>query len=421
MTDSIRTISTAFDGSIAGEPIVLVARQPILDRDQKVFGYELLFRTDMFDAATIDDGDAATSRVILNAFVDIGIDRLVGPHIAFFNLTRKLLLQHRDFPFPSTRVGLEILENVTIDDELLMAVDKLSKQNFMIALDDFVYNDDTLQLLPFAHLVKIDIPEQDPEALRRTVAELRRYQIKLIAEKIETREQYAYCRELGFDYFQGRYLCRPEIVREHSLPDSKLNVLRLLAELERPDTGPKELEAVIRNDVTLTYKLLRCVNSAYFGVSLKIKSLSHAIVYLGLNTIRNWARLLTLANISDRPVELIKLALARAKMCELLVANLSKEIRETAFTVGLFSLLDALMGISMHDALSRISLSDEIGQALVENTGPYANLLDTVRAYEQGNWDELEDSRYPRSTLASAYLEAISWAEEVYVASSAAA
>lgn len=288
-------------------------------------------------------------------------------------------------------------------------------------LDDFVYTDATLPLIPLAHLVKIDVPSQTPGALEQLVAKLRRYQVKLVAEKVETRAQYQHCREIGFDYFQGRYLCRPEIVRERTLSDSKLNVLRLLAELERPDTGPKELEAVIRNDVALTYKLLRCVNSAYFGVSLKIKSLSHAIVYLGLNTIRNWARLLTLANISDRPVELIKLALTRAKMCELLVANLSKEINEIAFTVGLFSLLDALMGIPMQDALSRISLSDEIGQALVDGTGPYANLLNIVRAYEEGDWVALEDSHYPRSALVNAYLEAVTWADEVYSTSSAAA
>jgi EAL and modified HD-GYP domain-containing signal transduction protein len=412
---------TPADGSAAGDSTVFVARQPILDRNQNIYGYELLFRSDTENVAKIDDGDAATSRVILNSFVDIGIDRLVGSNLAFFNLTRNLLLNHHEFPFPSTQVGLEFLENVEIDEQLLNAARELSARGFIIALDDFYFRKNIEPLIALADIVKVDVLAQDQDALVDTVRQLRRYQVKLIAEKVETREQYDFCQSLGFDYFQGYYLCQPEIVQERVLPDNKLNVLRLLAELQRPETGPDELEAIIRNDVALTYKLLRCVNSAYFGVPLKIRSLSHAIVYLGLDTIRNWARLLALSGLSDRPPELIKLALTRAKMCDMVVANLSKETRETAFTVGLFSLLDALMGIDMADVLKRVSLADDITAALVDGSGPYGYLLNTVRAYEQADWASLNDSRYSESTLTNAYLEAIAWADEVYTASTTAA
>lgn len=407
--------TTAHDTSNA---IAFVARQPILDRSQDVYGYELLFRDDMTNAANITDHDVATSRVILNSFVDIGIDKLVGRHMAFINMPRNLLLNHHEFPFPNTQVGLEVLENIEIDDSLLTAVQELSARGFTIALDDFYFRQNSEALIELADIVKVDIQEHSRDSLEKLVKHLRQYQVLILAEKVESRQEYIRCADLGFDYFQGYYLCEPEIIKEQTLPDNKLNVLRLLAEIDKPETGPKELEALIRNDVSLTYKLLRCVNSAYFGVPLKIQSLSHAIVYLGLNTIRNWARLLTLAGLDDRPSELIKLALTRAHMCELVLDNLSNETKQTAFTVGLFSLLDALMGLDMSNVLSRVSLSDDITDALVDSVGPYGNLLDTIRNYERANWDAVEQSRYTREQLTEAYLEAIAWADEVFAVAS---
>jgi EAL and modified HD-GYP domain-containing signal transduction protein len=234
---------------------IFIARQPILDRNQQIYGYELLFRDDTTNAANIRDGDAATSRVILNSFVDIGIDRLVGQNLGFFNLTRKLLLRHQNFPFPNTQIALEVLDDVEVDDQLLYAVEELAKQGFIIALDDFFFRADVERLIELAHIVKVNVLEHDPASLEALVARLRRYHVRLVAEKVETPEQYEHCRDLGFEYFQGFYLCRPEMISGSTLPDSKINVLRLLAELQNPDVGPKELDTIIRNDVALPYKL----------------------------------------------------------------------------------------------------------------------------------------------------------------------
>jgi EAL and modified HD-GYP domain-containing signal transduction protein len=394
-----------------------MARQPILDRDQRIHGYELLFRDNMTNAADIRNGDAATSRVILNSFVDVGIDRLVGNSLGFFNLTRKLLLRHKDFPFPNTHVAFEVLEDVEVDDQLLYAVEDLAKQGFTIALDDFFFRANVERLIELAHLVKVDILDHTPAELEALVARLRRYQVQLVAEKVETQAQYEHCRELGFEYFQGYYLCRPEMLSGKALPDSKISVLRLLAQLQDPNVGPKELDSIIRNDVALTYKLLRCVNSAYFGVPLKITSISHAIVYLGLDMIRNWARLVTLAGLADRPPALVKFALTRARMAELLAANLAASARDAAFTVGLFSLLDALLKTPMEDVLARVSLSDDINRALLDGQGPYGPILAIARAYEQADWDTVDSSRFSRESVTRAYVEAAGWADDVYAAS----
>lgn len=390
---------------------IYIGRQPIFDRDLNVFGYELLFRSGKENRADVLDGDQATSRVILNSFLEIGLDKLVGNTYAFFNLTRNFLLNHSEFPFRSSKIGLEILEDVTVDETLMEAVRGLSAQGFLIALDDFMFTSENAPLAAIANLIKVDIQSMDRNELAQHVTQLRRFPAKLLAEKVEDQEQYEHCRELGFDYFQGYFLCKPKMFEERRLPDNKLNVLRLLTELENPDVGPKELEAIIKHDVSLNYKLLRCVNSAYYGLPISVKSVSHAVVYMGLDTVRNWVRLLVLAGLEDRPDELIQIALTRARMAENLTAHFSEDTKESAFTVGLFSVLDALMEVPMKDIVPRLPLAEEIRDALLESTGPYGRMLAIIRAYEGGDWDALEEQEmWTTEMLSEAYLNALEWA-----------
>jgi len=228
-----------------------------------------------------------------------------------------------------------------------------------------------------------------------------------VAERVETQEAFDMAVELGFDYFQGYFLCEPELLERKRLPDNKLSILRVLAKLQDPDVGPKELEAIIKQDVALSYKLLRCVNSAYYGVSLEIKSIQHAIVYLGLPAVRNWVRLLVLAGLTDRPPELITIALTRGKMCEILSEHAPNLSREVAFTVGLFSVLDALLNAPLETILESVPLSEEIDRALLQGKGPYGVLLGFVKDYEQGNWDSIEDGPYPADAVKQAYIDAL--------------
>lgn len=395
----------------AEQESIFIGRQPIFDRELNVFGYELLFRSGKENRADVLDGDQATSRVILNSFLEIGLDKLVGNAYAFFNLTRNFLLNHSEFPFRSSKIGLEILEDVTVDETLMEAVRGLSAQGFLIALDDFMFTSENAPLAAIANLIKVDIQSMSRDELDQHVSQLRRFPAKLLAEKVETQEQYEHCRELGFDYFQGYFLCKPKMFEEKRLPDNKLNVLRLLTELENPDVGPKELEGIIKHDVSLNYKLLRCVNSAYYGLPITVKSVSHAVVYMGMDTVRNWVRLLVLAGLEDRPDELIKIALTRARMAENLTAHFSEDTKESAFTVGLFSVLDALMEVPMKEIIPRLPLADEIRDALLESTGPYGRMLAIIRAYEGGDWDALEEQEmWGTEILTEAYLDALDWA-----------
>ncbi|MCP1726409.1 EAL and modified HD-GYP domain-containing signal transduction protein [Natronospira proteinivora] len=390
---------------------LFIARQPIFDHKKKVYGYEILFRDSKRNIASVFDGDRATSQVITDTFLEIGLDKLVGKKYAFFNLTRNFLINDAEFPLSSAHVGLEILETVTVDEKLLDSVERLAEQGFRIALDDFVMNEGTKQLLPHAHMVKLDVLDKSEEDLRKQLSQIRQYPVQLVAERVETQEAFNMAMDLGFDYFQGFFLCEPEVIHRQRLPDNKLSILRLLARLQDPDVGPKELEQIIKQDVTLSYKLLRCVNSAYYGLSLEVSSIHHAIVYLGLPAVRNWVRLLVLAGLQDRPPELIRIALTRAKMCEVLSEHAPNLSREMAFTVGLFSVLDALMNMPMEQILERVPLSEEVDRALVDGKGAYGVLLGFVKAYERGDWETIESGPYPADAVKQAYLDALESAE----------
>ncbi|QOC21234.1 HDOD domain-containing protein [Wenzhouxiangella sp. AB-CW3] len=398
---------------------VYMARQPIFDGDLEVYGYELLFRgSGQADQAEISGsagaGEAATSTVMLNSIMEFDLENLVGDRIAFFNLTREFLLAGTDLPFSSTNVGIEVLENSKVDDDLLNALEHLALLGYEIALDDFTWGPGADRLLSVASMVKLDIQDLDREELPRIVAELQNKQVKLVAEKVETHEEMEMCRRLGFDYFQGFFLCKPTTLSARRLPESKLNTLRLIAKLQEPDVTPAQLEEIIQHDVTLNYRLLRTVNSAYYGLAVKIRSISHAVVYLGIPTIRSWARLLVLSGLEDRPSELVRLALTRARMCQLLTENLSDEASEAAFTVGLFSLLDAMLDIPMDRILPQLPLDEPLIEALETRDGPYGRLLTAVTRYEQGEWDEIDHDLYPVERLTSAYMEALAWAREQY-------
>ncbi|MEE4297650.1 MAG: HDOD domain-containing protein [Wenzhouxiangella sp.] len=397
--------------------LIYLARQPIFDDEQGIFGYELLFRDSRENKAEVgEDGKSATSKVMLNTMMEQDLGRLVGNKLAFFNLDYEFLLAGTDLPFSSEHVGIEIVENVPINENSIAAVAQLGILGYTIALDNFSWRDGIEALLEHADLVKIDILEHDVMAQIEIIKKLKGHDVTMVAKSVETRAQFEQCRRLGFKYFQGFFLCRPTTVTAKRLPESKINVMRLVKQLQDPDVTPEELEKIIRNDVALHYRLLRTVNSAYYGLSVKIKSIQHAIVYLGIPTIRSWARLQVMAGVDDRPSELMRLALIRAHMCELMTANMAKETQDMAFTAGLFSLLDALMDTPMNEVIGLLPLDDDLIDALVNREGPYGRLLKTVISYERGEWDEINEELFPVDKLRRSYLESVAWATEQYLA-----
>lgn len=397
----------------------MVARQAILDRRQALFGYELLFRAKLSDdRAHIGDGDAATARVILQALVDIGIERLVGDSLALINMTRRLLLEHELLPISGKQIGLEILESEAIDEPLIEAIRELSRRGYRIILDDFTLREETPlvhALLELADVIKIEVPGRDDAELTNTLRLLRRYRAQLLAEKVETQEEFKRCLALGFDLFQGYFFCRPEIVGEGNVTETGLSVMRLLAALEDAGNGPKELEHIITADAVLSYRMLRLVNSAYFGLSSAVTSLRHAIVYLGIGNIRNWVRILALAKLDNRPPELLKIALVRARMCEQLGTGGKPSPRgEQAFMVGLFSMLDALLNAPLPELVENLNLPTEVGAAILDGSGPFAALLEQVRACEHAQWERLAAWDVSPVLLAYTYLSAVEWAEQMF-------
>lgn len=391
---------------------IFVGRQPIYNREQKVIAYELLYRAGTGNFADIVDGDRATTEVIINSVLDIGLDSIVGKRTAFFNLTGSFIRGDHPLPLDNKQVVLEILEDTEPDAHVIAGMKQLAEKRYIIALDDFVFSEKFIPLLEIAHIVKLEVMNRPREELQEKVAQLKPFKVKLLAEKVETHEEYELCKELGFDYFQGYFFCKPHIIEGRSLPANRLVILNLLAKLQDPEADIEELEQLIVQDVSLTYRLLRYINSAAFALGKEIESVHRALVLIGINTIKNWVSLLLLARIDDKPKELMRTALIRARMCELLAeVHSHRDERDQYFTCGLFSVLDALMDHPMEELLVDLPLSDTVKSALLENTGELGAVLTEVLNYEKGAWQKLADSGIPSSEYRNCYLQAVMWAD----------
>ncbi|MEJ2381263.1 MAG: HDOD domain-containing protein [Gammaproteobacteria bacterium] len=388
---------------------LFLGRQPIFDRQLTVVGYELLYRAGDVGRAEIVNGDEATARVLLNSFIEIGLPKLVGPSTAFINLTRNFIVNQDLLPPASERVVLEVLEDIEADEELIGAVSSLAAMGYTIALDDFIYNESLRPLVEVADIVKIDLRTLDPAALNRHVELLRQYPVRLLAEKVETPDELNACRELGFELFQGNFLCSASNVCSRRLPANRMSILRLLAKLQRPQTTVDDLEHVIAQDVTLSYKLLRYLNSAAFFGRREISSIRHAIVYLGERAVRNWASLVALAAIDDKPPELISTSLVRGRMCELLARAAQREEPGAAFIAGMFSVLDAIMDAPLPELLDELPLAGPIREALLSHRGPFGDILENTVAYDRGEWDQVGCAGLDPGEIGVAYVQAVEW------------
>lgn len=391
---------------------IFLARQPIYTRSLEVHAYELLFRADQLNEARFLDGEDATSQVFINALMDIGLTDLVGTRPAFVNCTERYLLEGLPAPVVPTQVVLEVLEDILPTEQLIRAVKKLRQLGYLIALDDFVYDDSKRALVENADLVKVDVLAMSAAQLAQQVTLLKTFNKPLLAEKVEDFDTFSRCKALGFDYYQGYFFSRPNIVKGKHTPSSKLSIMQLLAKINAPDLEFRDLEKLIVQDVTMSYRILRYINSAMYSLPRKVESVHRAITLLGLKSIRSWINILAMSNVDDKPYELMKIALIRAKMCELLAQNTAVS-SEAAFTVGLFSTLDALIDQPLEDVLDKLPLSDDINNALLNKHGMLGDILLTVLAYEQGNWQMATENHSQQSSpLGSSYLDALRWADE---------
>jgi len=390
---------------------IYIGRQPIYDRKLDVYAYELLFRAASDNSANFIDGDKATSDVIVNTFLEIGLDNIVGNRLAFINLTRAFFVGEHTISLPRDRVVLELLEDIEADEEVVDSVKRLADQGYSIALDDFIYHESLQPLVQLADIVKIDIMSMSRDEIRDHVHALRQHPLRLLAEKVETQEEHDYCMELGFDYFQGYFFAQPKVIRGQRLPNNRLAILKLLSRLQDPEISSKQLEELIAQDVAFSYRILRYVNSAAYAPPRKIESIHQAVVRLGLQTIKSWTALLAMSQVDNKPAELVVTAMIRGKMAEEMARALDADQPDSFFTVGLFSALDALMDNSMEEILTQLPLADHIAQALLHKGGGlHGEVLNCVLAYERGEWENLGCSELGTHRIRNCYLEAVQWA-----------
>ena len=402
---------------------VFVARQAIFDRRLKVFGYELLFRAcrDCDSAGAADS--AASLQVITNSFFSIGIERLLAGTRAFINFPQDLLADERIFSLPANNTVIEILETVRPEPAVVDACRVLREKGYVLALDDFSHLKGWDRLANLVSIIKVDF-RATTEAQQQALVE--RYAgrgICMLAEKIETQEEFQRACSMGYHYFQGYFFARPVLVSRREIPGSKLGYLRILKEIHRPELELFALEALIQREVSLASKLLRYINSSIFGWINPVHSIRQALALLGEQEIRNWVSLTALpALASDKPDELIRTALLRARFSELLAPWAGIAHRKSdLFLIGLFSLLDAMLGRPLAEILDEMRLGGDIAEALLGTASseqPLAGVYHLVRQYETGGWDALAQIasrfRVPTEIIVDLYLEAVSWSDEIF-------
>ena len=393
----------------------LFARQAIFNKQLHVEAYELLFRGEPSVNNADFDGDKASSHVLLYAFGERNIEDIIGKKDAFINFTRSLLICPP--PLPVSQLVIEVLEDVTPDPALLRSLGELKKQGYRIALDDFLLTEHSKHLLPFADIIKIDVLHLSPADVREHLRLLSDGKRKFIAEKIETHEQFKLCCELGFDYFQGYFLAKPQLVAGQKAAQGTLSILQLMSKITANNADFKGVAQVLSSDPGLSFRLLKMVNSPTFSNGRTVESLSQAIAMVGLDRIRNWATFLLLASNSHKPVELCVISSTRAKLCELLAAASGACDANQAFTVGLLSMLDAHLDLPMSKILGQLNLSADINNALQgKGHSPHVLFLKTCKALEKSLWADiplgsLKALNIQESDISSAYAEAICFAQ----------
>ncbi|MDD3814156.1 MAG: HDOD domain-containing protein [Desulfocapsaceae bacterium] len=365
---------------------ILIARQPIFDFNRRLFAYELLFRgTEGHDIDHLE-GDRATTSLLSATFLTEGIDRISGFKPCFINFTTDLLLKNLPASFPSSKIVIEILEDVIPSPEVISICRALSKQGYTLALDDFVYDRRLEPLIEIADIIKIDIIGTPLDTIHKTLYRLSHHdKIKLLAEKVETYAEYEKAMKLGFTYFQGYFFSKPEVMNIKELTTAKINLLRLLAEVNSETTSVSRLTEIISHDVAISYKLLRFLNSAWFYRLTKIESISHAIAYLGDHELRRFLMLMIISEMATKkPQELVRLAIVRAQFCELLATASGKFGKQNnLFLLGLFSLIDAMLDAPMEDLMKELPIDGQIKEALITQSGPLMPYLDAVITYER--------------------------------------
>ncbi|MGC2022682.1 MAG: HDOD domain-containing protein [Candidatus Sulfotelmatobacter sp.] len=393
-----------------------VARQPILTTDEKVFGYELLFRDGIEDFFRSPDSDAA-SRSTLNSSMLLGLDVLCDGRRAFVNCTREILLKDYVTLLPAGQTVVEILETVPADDLVVAACRRLKEAGYMIALDDFALGDPRELLTDLADIIKVDLRATSSDDAAAMVQRYGPWRCRLLAEKVETREEFMASKKAGFLYFQGYFFRRPEILTAHEIPANRLNYLRMLTAVSQPELDVRHLENLVKGEASLCYRLLRYLNSAAFGFASEIHSVRHALSILGEREVRRWIRLVaSLGAGQDKSSDLVLAALVRARFCELLSPKIQHGDSDL-FLMGMLSLMDTILEIPMRQVLDNVPIDQECKAVLLGATSRLRPFYQLMLAQESGEWAAVRELstqiQLSEGDVSAAYWQAMQWARQV--------
>jgi c-di-GMP-related signal transduction protein len=390
-----------------------VARQPILDREQRVFGYEILFRNGIEDYFNADPELAARST--LDSSLLFGITTLCDNRRAFVNCTREVLFKDLLTLLPPTQAVAEILETVEPEDRVIAACKRLKAAGYLIALDDFASNDPRIPLCEYADIIKIDVRATRPEERAAMIRRFGSSKCKMLAEKIETPQEFHQARDMGFAYFQGYFFCRPELMTGREVPASQLHYVRLLEMVSRSELNVIELEKMLKQEASICYRLLRYLNSPIFGMALEVTSIRHAMAILGEREMRRWIRLVVTVGAAEQTCsELILMGLARARFCELL----SDRVQSSGdlFLMGLLSVMDAILEVSMEVLLQKVPVEHDTKAALLGQKSKLQPLYQLMMAHESGNWAETtvlaKQLKLSDEEVSNRWWQALQWAQE---------
>lgn len=370
---------------------VFLARQPIFTKNRTLFGYELLFRSGITNAFPDIDGDVATTNLLSNLFFPFEVKAILGDKKGLINFTRKLLLDKAPLYLPKEQFIIEVLEDVEPDNDIIEALSLFKERGYNIALDDFIYHEKFKPMIEVSKIIKFDLIETPLSSLIGIMEELKsNYKLKFLAEKIETYEEFRVAKKMGFDYFQGYFFAKPEVISTKGISTNHITKLKLVNEVGQKSLDIKKIGTFIKNDAPLSFKLLKYANSAYFNRMIPIDTIKDAIAYIGETELRKFINVVVISDLgNEKPNELIRSSIIRARMCENFSTIFkSKFSIDELFTLGLFSFMDALMDCPMKDILDNIALSDKMKQALLGNDKGFSRMLDIIIGFEQGNWDQ---------------------------------
>ena len=373
---------------------IYIARQPVFDRKMNVYGYELLYRKSTNNFYEGIDDNKSTAELINNAFLTMHVFELTGGTKAFINFSQDLLINEIPLLLPADSIVVEVLERVEINEDVIAACKKLSESGYVIALDDFIFNESYLPLLEIAHIVKIEISAVDCEMQRKLIKQYKN-KIKFLAEKVETREEFQLVMEMGYDYFQRYFFSKPTIIKDKEIDSPNINLIRIMKILNEKELEYQRIADIIETDLGLSYKLLKIANSVFFGSRNKILHIKQALVQLGIIELRKWIYLMMLKDkqtIENK--ELIKTCFIRARFMELLSLELGKKDRQYEyFLTGMFSSIDVLLNKNMKEIVDGLVLTDDIKEALLGRDNEIKDALNMVLNYELLKWDELDNSK----------------------------